>query len=141
MSKKFFYLFFLGALLLEACQASYRYRLPNEAEKHRNPPDSTRWTYSGQTIVSIPVADDNGLFYRLPITSKTKVEVKDVYGTVYKFYLQSMRVEDADISLGGGKLWVGYELLTHAQSRVLTDEISTVSIISDEKATSPIAIH
>jgi hypothetical protein len=141
ITKKYFYLLILGAGLLQACQASYRYRLPSDAERQRNPADSTRWGYSGQTVISIPVVDEDGLFYKLPVTAKTKLEAKDVYGTTYKFYLQSIRVEDEDVSIGGGKLWTGYELLTHTQARVSTSELSSVSIISDEKAKTLIAIH
>ncbi len=123
------------------CQTVYNYRLPSESEKKRNPPDSTKWIYDGGQVVCIPVVDDNGAFYKLPITPKTKIEIKDIYGTTYRFYLQSIRVDDNDMSLGGGKRWTGYELLNHAQATIAVIDIAVVNIISDSKAIIPIAIH
>jgi hypothetical protein len=132
-----------GVLLVAVigCQASFQYRLPTDAERSRNAPDSTKWEYSGNTISSVVVADDNGRFFRLPVGPKTKIEVKDLYGTTYRFYLQSLTVSDNDASLGGGKLWSGYELLNHSEVKVAVSDISSVVILSDSKASQPVLIH
>jgi hypothetical protein len=130
-----------AAMFLIGCQTIYTYRLPNDAERQRNNPDSTRWTYDGQSITSIPVVDESGRFYRLTVDPKTKIEVRDIYGTTYRFYLQTIKVEDNDVSIGGGKRWTGYELLNHAQVSVSVTDISSVKILSDSKAVEPIAIH
>lgn len=132
---------FVFAMFSIGCQTIYTYRLPNDAERQRNNPDSTRWTYDGQSITSIPVVDESGRFYRLAVDPKTKIEVRDIYGTTYRFYLQTIKVEDNDVSIGGGKRWTGYELLNHAQASVSVTDISTVKILSDSKAVTPIAIH
>ncbi|MBS1904377.1 MAG: hypothetical protein JSS75_11780 [Bacteroidetes bacterium] len=132
---------FVFVMFSSGCQTIYTYRLPNDAERQRNNPDSTRWTYDGQSITSIPVVDESGRFYRLAVDAKTKIEVRDIYGTTYRFYLQTIKVEDNDVSIGGGKRWTGYELLNHAQASVSVTDISTVKILSDSKAVMPIAIH
>src|SRR5437016_1680119 len=109
MKKIFYYPLFL-LFVFASCQTLYSYRLPSESEQKRNPADSLRWGYSGSLITSIPVVDDKGIIYRLPVISKTKIEVKTVYGEFYRFYLQSIKISGDDGFLGTNQTWTGYEL-------------------------------
>lgn len=90
------------------------------------------------TITSIPVIDGEGNMFRLPITPKTKIEVKTVYGEVYKFYIQSIKITGEDGFLGGDQMWSGYDLINHVQKIVIVKEIVTMTILSDEKALVPL---
>lgn len=126
--------------LFISCQTLYSYRLPNESERKRFA-DSLNWGYSGSTITSIPVVDGNGSIYRLAVTPKTKIEVKTVYGNLYRFYLQTIRINGSDDMFGMDKTWTGYDLLNHAPVTILAQEVNIMTILSDDKAITPIAIR
>ena len=130
----------ISLLLFAACQTLYSYRLPNESEQKRFA-DSVHWGYSGSTITSIPVVDGNGSIFRLAVTPKTKIEVKTVYGNIYRFYLQTVKINGTDNMLGIDKTWTGYDLLNHAPVTILAQEVNTMTILSDDKAVIPIAIR
>lgn len=136
--KKEFLLYTFILLFLSSCQTLYSYRFPNESEQKRFPTDSLRWGYSGMTITSIPVVDQEGNMFRLAITPKTKIEVKTVYGEVYKFYIQSIKITGEDGFLGGDQMWTGYDLFNHVQKVVIVKEIVMMTILSDEKAMVPL---
>ncbi|MEI8134680.1 MAG: hypothetical protein WCH46_06325 [bacterium] len=121
------------------CQTLYTYRLPTESELHKYA-DSLKWTYSGNTITSIPVADGMGRMFRLSVTPKTKIQVKTVYGEIYKFYIQTLVVSGEEAFIGSSQTWTGYELLNHTKVTIMAHDILEMSIISDEKAVLPIHI-
>jgi len=125
-------------LSLSSCQTLYSYRFLSESEQKSFPADSLRWGYTGMTITSIPVVDGEGNMFRLAITPKTKIEVKTVYGEVYKFYIQSIKITGNDGFLGGDQMWSGYDLINHVQKVVIVKEIVTMTILSDEKALLPL---
>jgi hypothetical protein len=106
----------------------------NESEQKRFPKDSIAWGYTGMTITSIPVVDGEGKMFRLQLTPKTKIEVKTVYGEVYKFYIQSIKISGTDGFLGGDQMWEGYDIFNHVQKSIFVKEIVTMTIYSDEKA-------
>ena len=130
----------ISLLLFAACQTLYTYRLPNETEQKRFA-DSLHWGYNGSIVTSIPVIDGNGNIFRLSVTPKTKIEVKTVYGVLYRFYLQTVKISGDDNMLGIDKTWTGYDLLNHAQKTVLAQEVMSIMILSDDKAFIPIAIR
>ncbi len=130
----------ISLLLFTACQTLYTYRLPDESERKRFA-DSVHWGYSGSMISSIPVVDGNGSIYRLAVNPKTKIEIVTVYGEKYRFYLQTVKINGDNELLGMGKMWSGYDLLNHTQKSVMVQEINTMTILSDNKAVSPIAIR
>ena len=130
----------ISLLLFTSCQTLYTYRLPNESERKRFA-DSVHWGYSGATITSIPVVDENGSIYRLEVNPKTKIEIVTVYGEKFRFYLQTVKINGDDELLGMGKMWAGFDLLNHTQKSVLVQEINTMTILSDDKAVKPIAIR
>ena len=130
-------MFFL--FVFASCQTLYSYRLPNESERTRFA-DSLHWGYSGSTIISIPVVDGNGNIFRLAVTPKTKIEVKTIYGELFRFYLESIKVS-GDNSFLGNKMWSGFELLNHSEVSVMVHDIQEMKILSDEKAVIPIATH
>ena len=138
MKKKDLYILFIIALAFSSCQTLYSYRLPSESEQARFPKDSLRWGYAGSMITSIPVVDGDRNIFRLPVTSKTKIEVKSIYGDLYRFYIQSITIT-GDESILGTKLWEGYDLLSHSQRTIQVHEVSQMTIISDDKAVIPIA--
>jgi hypothetical protein len=74
----------------------------------------------------------------LDVTPKTKLQATTIYGEVYTFYLQKIKVEDADAIVGQGKSWTGYELHDHVERTVYTRDIKTISILSESQATQPI---
>ena len=136
MKKNFLYpLFFLT--LLSSCQTLYTYRLPSESEKKQYG-DSLHWGYSGNTIRSIPVVDGNGAMFRLVVTPKTKIEVKTIYGEMYRFFIQTITVSGDEGFIGMTQTWTGYELLNHAQKTILVRDIMQMEILSDEMAVNPI---
>ena len=138
--KKILFCFLICLLAFISCQTLYTYRLPDEIERKRFA-DSLHWGYSGSMITSIPVVDANGSIYRLSVTPKTKIEIVTVYGEKYRFYLQTVKIDGDDGMLGIAKLWSGYDLLNHTQKSVMVQEINTMTILSDDKAVSPIAIR
>ena len=138
MKKKKLYLLIIIALAFSSCQTLYSYRLPNESEQNHFPKDSLHWGYAGSMITSIPVVDGDGNIFRLPVTPKTKIEVKSIYGDLYRFYIQSITIT-GDESILGTKLWQGYDLLSHSQRTIQVHEVSQMTIISDDKALTPIA--
>lgn len=119
-----------------ACQTLYTYRLPNESEK-KFFKDSLHWGYAGNIITSVPVVGDDGRVYRLPITPKTKIEIKTIYGDMYRFYIQSITIS-GDEGILSTQMWSGYELFNHTQKSILVREISEMKILSDEKAVTTI---
>src|SRR5437868_15487775 len=121
MKRFFFPVFFV--ILLSSCQHLYTYRFPNESEQKRFA-DSLKWSYSGSMITSIPVADEQGRIYRLPITAKTKIEVKTIYGEMYRFYIQSITITGDDGFLGTNQMWRGYELLNHTERTIMVREVA-----------------
>ncbi len=137
MKKKNLYLLFIIALAFSSCQTLYSYRLPNESEQKHFPKDSLRWGYAGSMITSIPVVDGEGNIFRLAVTSKTKIEVKSIYGDLYRFYLQSIIIS-GDESILGSQLWEGYDLLSHAKRTIQVHEVTQMTIVSDNKAMTPI---
>ena len=139
MKKNQLFVLFIS-LIFTSCQTLYTYRLPTENEQKRLPPDSTRWGYAGSTITSIPVVDGIGNIFRLAVTPKTKIEVKSIYGDLYRFYIQSIIIT-GDESILGTKLWQGYDLLSHSQRTIQVHEVSQMTILSDDKAVAPIAIR
>jgi hypothetical protein len=124
---------------LASCQTLYTYRLPNDSER-KHFADSLRWGYSGNTIINIPVVDENGRIYRLPITDKTKIEVKTVYGDLYRFYLRTVSISGDDNLLGIDKTWTGYELLSHSTKSIMVHEVGDFKILSEVKAVTPIGL-
>src|SRR5437763_15527893 len=105
-------------VFLTGCQTLYTYRLPNESEQKRYA-DSLHWSYNVNTITAIPVVDDNGNIFRLRVTPKTKIEIKTIYGEVYRFYIQSIKITGDNGFLGTNQMWSGYELLNHSQRTVM----------------------
>ncbi|MEP7234046.1 MAG: hypothetical protein ABI778_02000 [Ignavibacteriota bacterium] len=129
----------LPLMLLAACQTLYTYHLPNEDQQKRFA-DSLHWGYSGSTIMSLPVIGEDGTLFRLPVTPKTKLEVRTEDGSNYRFYIQSIKISGDAGVLGSDQTWTGYELLNHTQVTLLVREIREMKILSEEKATEPIGI-
>lgn len=126
----------LGSLLfLTSCQHLFYYGLPDPEVKKRFAPGKMKWEYTGSTITKIAVIGDDNRLYRLDVTPKTKLQATTVYGEVYTFYLQTIKVENADAITGEGKSWTGYELHDHVERTIYTRDIKTISILSDTKAT------
>jgi hypothetical protein len=128
---------FLAFLFLASCQTLYTYRLPNDSERKLFK-DSLHWGYTGNLITSIPVVNDEGKIFRLPVTDKTKIEVKSMYGEISRFYIQSITIA-GDEGIISTKTWSGYELLSHTRKTIMVNEIAEMKILSDEKAVIPIA--
>ena len=131
----------ISLLLFASCGSFYYYRLPNESEQKRIPADSLRWGYSGTTITNIAVADESGNFYRLPVTPKTKVEIKTTFGETYRFYLQAITIQENDALLGTTQTWTGYDVLQHIRRTVKVSELASVSIISENQARTSIYVR
>ena len=121
------------------CNALTNVFVKTLSEQKRISADSLKWGYSGMTITSIPVVDENGNMFRLTITPKTKIEVKTVYGESYRFYIQSINITGNDGFLGTDQMWSGFELRNHTQKIIMVREITQMTILSDEKAVAPIA--
>ena len=132
----------LSLLFLSSCgQTLYTYRLPNEKEKKRYAVDSLKWTFDANVLKAIPVVGDDGKVMRLAVTPKTKIEIRTSYQDMYRFYLQSIRVSGGEALIGSGDSWTGYDLIQHAERTILSREIMSLSIISDEKAMTPVGMR
>jgi hypothetical protein len=124
----------ISLVFLASCATSYHYRLPNEAETKRFGADSLRWKFEGSKPVEIPVVDADGKVYRLSVSEKLKIEVKTTEGVKYRFYLQSIAITGGDSFLGENQMWKGYDLLSHTERTIMSKEVVTYVIISDDKA-------
>jgi hypothetical protein len=131
----------ISTVLLSSCASYYTYRFPNEKETKRYTKDALSWTYTESKVTEIPVVSEDGTLYRLPVTSKTKLEAHSTYGMSYRFYLQSITVNGGEGLFGSADTWTGYELLSHTQQTVALKDLDRLGIISDEKATIPIKLH
>jgi hypothetical protein len=136
---KLVYILLLGSVLfLTSCQHLFYYGLPSEDAKKQFAPDKMSWQYTNGIITNIAVVGDDKRIYRLDVTPKTKLQATTIYGEVYTFYLQKIKVEDADAIVGQGKSWTGYELHDHVERTVYTRDIKTISVLSESQATQPI---
>lgn len=133
---KFVIALLLGSVFfLTSCQHLFYYGLPDQEVKKRFAPEKMNWQYTGNTVTKITVIGDDNRLYRLDVTPKTKIKATTIYGEVYTFYLQTIKVENADAIVGQGKSWTGYELHDHVDRTIYTRDIKTISIISDAQAT------
>ena len=130
----FFSIVLFLVLSLSSCQHLYYYSLPDAEVKKRFPPEQMKWEYTDNQVTKITVIGDDNKLYRLDVTPKTKIEATTVYGEVYTFYLQKIKVEDADAIIGAGSSWTGYELHDHAERTIYTRDIKTLRILSETKA-------
>jgi hypothetical protein len=125
----------LVGCLSSSCAPTYFYHFPTEGELKTYHIDSVRWKYAANSITQIPVSDDAGKLYWLDVTDKTKIEVKTTEGVLYRFYLQSLVVTNNELGLfGPSAIWTGYDLLTHSNRSVMAREVSTIAVLSNEKA-------
>ncbi len=132
----------LSLLFLASCgQTLYTYRLPSEKEKKQYAVDSLKWVFESSIVKSIPVVGNDGKMLRLAVTPKTKVEIRTSYNDLYRFYLQSIIVSGGEALIGSGDSWTGYDLIQHAERTILSREITSLSILSDEKAYVPISMR
>jgi hypothetical protein len=122
-------------LLLNSCQHQYYYGLPDNDMKRQFPAEKMNWEYANGTVTKITVIGDENKLYRLEVTPKTKLQATTIYGEVYTFYLQKIKVEDSEGILGEGKSWTGYELHDHVQRTVYTRDIKVITILAEVKAT------
>jgi len=129
----------LGSLLfLTSCQHLFYYSLPDPQLKKRFSPEQMNWQYSNGTVTKITVLSEDNRLYHLDVTPKTKLQATSVYGEVYTFYLQTIKVEDAAAIVGEGKSWTGYEIHDHTTRTIYIRDIKTIIILSDTQATEPI---
>jgi hypothetical protein len=124
----------LLAVLLGSCQHLFTYGLPDADTQKRFPAEKIKWEYDGATVTKITVVGDDNKLYRLNITPKTKLEATTIYGEVYTFYLQGIKVDNAAGLTGDSKSWTGYELHDHAVRTVYIRDISKIQVISDNQA-------
>jgi hypothetical protein len=123
-------------LVLIGCAPQFYYHFPKENELRGIRADSLKWRYAANSVVQVPVASDEGKLYWLDVTPKTKLEIKATDGVIYRFYLQSIHIEnDQDGILGTSAIWTGYDLLEHVRRSVFAREILTLTVISPEGAT------
>ncbi len=122
------------ALLLGSCQHLYTYGLPDADMQKRFPAEKIKWDYQDNVVTKITVLGEDGKMYRLAVTPKTKLEATTIYGEVYTFYLQGIKVDNAIGITGDSKSWTGYELHDHAVRTVFIRDISKIQVISDTQA-------
>ncbi len=102
--------------------------------------DSLKWKYAANTVVQVPVADDAGKVYYLDVTDKTKLEIKSIFGDVYRFYLRSTTIDGANEGMfGSNARWSGFDLREHATRYVVSSEISSVTVLAEAPALHPIS--
>jgi len=122
-------------LAITGCQPAYYYHFPKEEELKGIKSDSLKWRYSANTVMQVPVADNEGKLYWLDVTDNTKIDVTTTMGESYRFYLRSIEVSDqGDGIFGSSALWTGFDVRQHAKRTIQAKEISKLIIIAEEPA-------
>lgn len=129
----------ISLFALVSCQQQYYYHFPKEEESKGIRSDSLRWKYAGNTLMQVPVADDQGKLYWLTVTDKTKLDVTSVYGDVYRFNLRSIEVSNpTDGLFGQSATWTGLDLREHARRTIAAKDIAKITVLAEQPAKTPI---
>lgn len=121
-------------IALHGCMPQYRYELARPSEYRGQLADSLRWEYSGDVITGVWVRN-NGEVQRLGVGPKTILEVRTTSNELYRFYLQSIEVQDnGEGVVGATTVWRGYDTRQHAKRSVLLREVDHIEIVSDRPA-------
>lgn len=123
-------------LLLISCAKQYSYELLKPEGMQGLHPDSLRWKYAGAKIMEIPVMASDGRAYWLKVDPGTKLELTTTDNEMFRFYIESIRVEDqGEGPLGATTAWRGYDTRQHAERSVMLREVTDIRVISGTPAT------